>query len=298
MPNLSEVFNDKQYLAQNNYKLQHYRHRDEKIEVEEHFHDFYEIFFLFSSEFVEYSIDGRTFKLQANDILIINSETVHRAVSLGHNYDRLMLWIIPSYLKRISTPTTNLCRCFENIEATRNKNLLRLNPICAVKIRNIFLKIEAAYASDSYGGDLLMCSYLTELLVCINRYCRNPHNEIDESDITSNPLVDAALKYINENISEDLGLDTISKNLFVSKYHLLREFKKCIGYTVHQYILIKRLLLAENLLAEGKSTITEICFNCGFVSYTNFIRAFKKHYGISPGKFSKNIPSAATMFNR
>jgi AraC-like DNA-binding protein len=68
----------------------------------------------------------------------------------------------------------------------------------------------------------------------------------------------------------------------------MRKFKQQTGYTVHNYILQKRLIAATALIKEGKS-VTQVCLECGFGDYSNFIRSFKQVYGVSPKKHYKNL---------
>lgn len=256
------------------------------MEFAEHYHDFYEICFHYAGE-VEYKVEGRVYRLQPSDILIVNKQNTHYVYSSGKYFDRLMLMLSPSFIESISTEKTNLKECFDSIENRRRKNLLRLNPFNHAKIWNTLFKIENVLKNDAYGVDILLRNYICELLVQLNRYAAESYMESIDIDSGNSKMVEATVTYINNNLATDLSLDNICKNLFVSKYHLSREFKKCVGYTIHQYILIKRLLMAESLLHDGTLSVSEICHSCGFEDYTNFIRTFTKHYGVSPGKFSK-----------
>lgn len=66
----------------------------------------------------------------------------------------------------------------------------------------------------------------------------------------------------------------------------MRVFKKYVGYTIYQYITLKRFLLAEKYLLEKKSS-TEVFLRCGFKNYSTFQKAFTKHYGITPSQYVK-----------
>lgn len=95
-----------------------------------------------------------------------------------------------------------------------------------------------------------------------------------------NPVV-GICKYINSDLTRDLSLDHLSEKFYLSKTHLNRLFKANVGTTVGQYIHLKRLFLAKELLAQGTPP-KEVAFKCGFQDYTTFYRAFKKQFGRSP----------------
>ena len=81
--------------------------------------------------------------------------------------------------------------------------------------------------------------------------------------------------------NENLSLDDLANKFFISKYHLSREFQRLVGTSVHRYIVQKRLVMAKQMLSSGKPS-SEVYQNCGFGDYSNFYRAFKAEYQISP----------------
>ena len=125
-----------------------------------------------------------------------------------------------------------------------------------------------------------------EFIVFINKHYLESFGDRIQDDIEYDEKVNNIIHYINENLYSDLSLDSLAKIFYLSKYHLLREFKKHSGYTVHQYIHQKRLIMAKSLLKDGL-TVTEVCNRCGFGDYSNFIRAFKKAFGAPPKTFFK-----------
>ena len=93
------------------------------------------------------------------------------------------------------------------------------------------------------------------------------------------------MQYISENIRNPLSLEEIAGQLFISKYHLSHAFSAEVGISVYRYILLRRLLMARQLLTEGEPA-GQVCRSCGFSDYTSFYRAFKSEYGISPREFA------------
>lgn len=92
--------------------------------------------------------------------------------------------------------------------------------------------------------------------------------------------------YINNNYDAGLNLDLLSHTSCVSKYHLLRLFKKYYGQTPKQYLTDKRIEKSKEYLKKGKN-ITETCFDIGFESPCSFSTLFKSRVGITPTEFQK-----------
>ena len=91
----------------------------------------------------------------------------------------------------------------------------------------------------------------------------------------------AVIDYLNEHLTEDISIDSLSETFFLSRYHLMHSFKEETGYTIGNYLSTKRLLLARDLILQGEP-ITNVCYECGFRNYSTFSRAFKKNFGYSP----------------
>lgn len=81
-----------------------------------------------------------------------------------------------------------------------------------------------------------------------------------------------------------MNLDLLSRFRFVSKFHLLRLFKKHYGLTPRQYLIDKRIEKSKEQLKNGMS-VTETCFAVGFESLGSFSTLFKTKTGKSPSEF-------------
>lgn len=93
--------------------------------------------------------------------------------------------------------------------------------------------------------------------------------------------------YIDTNYDNaSLTLDSLSRIGFVSKYHMLRLFKKYYGQTPRQYLIDKRITKAKELLQKEMS-VTETCFAVGFESLGSFSSLFKNRMGKSPSIYRK-----------
>lgn len=278
-------FESRQYMLRPKFELSHLRDVIPN-DVKEHNHDFYEVYFINSGVNFSYMVENQLYALQPGDVLIIDRFDSHRPVIDGSSiYDRILLWISAEYISDLGTAETDLSLCFREALASK-KNLLRMDAATLGHFRGVMGKLEKTYFSSNLGDDVLIKSYLAETLVILNRAFKNIREEEVEDDVRSNIVIDKVLQYISDNLSEKITLDGLSDQFYINKYHLLRQFKKNVGYTVYQYIMLKRFLLAEKYLSENMPA-TEVYHRCGFKNYSTFIQAFTKHYGIPPGQYAK-----------
>lgn len=110
----------------------------------------------------------------------------------------------------------------------------------------------------------------------------------DSSFNNKNDLFANVLKYLNENFTEDITLTSVAKQFNVSPQHLSSTFKKNTSISFVKQLTDMRLKYAASLLIDEDMNVTEACYHCGYNNLANFMRAFKKYYGISPKVFKKN----------
>ena len=122
---------------------------------------------------------------------------------------------------------------------------------------------------------------ITNLLPLLNEISL-AFDSLSETEITKS-LDSRIISYIKLHISEDITLDAICEKFYISKTHLCRIFKKATASTVGEYIMVKRLVNARQLILSGTPP-TKAYLQCGFRDYSVFYRAYKKKYGVSPSK--------------
>jgi len=93
--------------------------------------------------------------------------------------------------------------------------------------------------------------------------------------------------FIDENYYESIGLEEISQQAFLSRFHFHRLFTRIYRSTPHQYLTQKRIEKAKQLLAENKA-INDVCSEVGFGSIGSFSTLFKKEIGFAP-TFYRNV---------
>lgn len=268
--------------------FQFFHLKDRKsMEFDFHFHDFSKIIILISGK-VTYYIEGVTYRLKPWDILLVSNKEVHKTViESGDIYERIVIWINPTFLDEHSSKDCDLLTCFRLVSGNIS-NLLRLDVEKLRKIRGLILQLEESLDSSEFGSRLLGNSLFVQFIIYMNRSFMGRLDSNSAIDMEFDETVNSIIKYINENLNKDLTIDTLSEKFYMSRYYIMHKFKACTGYSIHNYIIQKRLILANTLIKSGKPA-TEASFECGFNDYSSFMRAFKKMYGYSPRQYRKNL---------
>ncbi len=99
-----------------------------------------------------------------------------------------------------------------------------------------------------------------------------------------------AIQYINAHYFEDLNLDILAQNVFVSSYYLSHLFRREMGVTFSDYLTKVRVSRAKELLMEGRS-MEDVSECVGYRDGNYFIKIFKKYVGVTPSKYRKSVLS-------
>ena len=265
-----------------NFRLFHLKSKG-GTQVEYHYHEFCKILLLVSGS-GGYYVDGQRYSLQSGDIVLLDAHSIHRPeLDPDAPYERIILYISPEYLQRQSTADCSLQSVFSGEKGP----VLRLPEDRKQKIFRIAARLEQDLQSDSFGREILSNAGLLRLLVEIGRNREHPDAAGTSPVMPGSERILEILRYIDDHLSEDLDAEIIAKAFFISKYHMMRQFRRETGTTVHLYITQKRLVKARELMDSGMRA-TEACYRCGWRSYSSFTRAYGKHLGTTPtGRLDK-----------
>ena len=278
--------NNKVGYLNDNFKIFHIRDKKD-IKFEYHHHDFSKIVILIDGD-LTYYIEGKAYILKPWDILFVNKNEIHKpVVNPDKYYERIVIWLNPDFMAKYAQGNNDLLKCFE-VAIKNNYNLLRLNMKSIEVIKNLIQDIQNCNNSNEFGSEILKESLFVLLMVLMIRLFLNSDKNRDIEDIQYDKTIEGVLNYINSNLENDLSIDTIAFEFFISKYYLMRKFKNQIGSSIHNYVVQKRLILARSLISDGLS-MSSVCSRCGFNDYSSFVRAFKKVYGVSPSNYNPTI---------
>jgi len=268
-------FNREGYLHEN-YRYFHLRDTAGQ-ELDFHFHDFDKLVLLLAGK-VDYAVEDVRYRLKPWNVLLVKHHTIHKAIiDKTEPYERIIIYLNRKFFDR-TMPDAGLLDSFELADKTGNY-LLFPDDEQRAELEDTFLAYEKAMADDRFGAQAMRDTLIMQSLIQIGRMAAAPQPKTGVSD----EKVEKALSYINENLCEDLTVDLLAEQVFLSKYHFMRLFKAQTGSTVHAYVRQRRLLNAARLIRDGISA-NKAAADSGFSDYSTFHRAFKESFGVSPGQ--------------
>ena len=110
-------------------------------------------------------------------------------------------------------------------------------------------------------------------------------------------FITRAVDFISFNLSRELSIQELCRQLHVSKNYLYQSFHAYYGCTVNEYITNQRIKKAQLLLKETTEPVYQIAESIGIENYTYFCKLFKLKTGISPGQYRhrvRKMPSSAS----
>lgn len=263
------------YLLEN-FRLFHLR-SDQVTQVDFHYHEFCKLLFLISGS-GGYAIDGQRYLLQSGDIVLLGSRSIHRPeLDSDVPYERLIIYLSPEFLQAQSTADCDLLSLFSGEKGP----VLRLRDASRKKLFHLAAALEQELETEGFGREILSQTSLLRLLVEIGRQALQSDSAGASPVMPKNERIREILQYLDANLTEELDIDDLAQRFFISKYHMMRLFRRETGTTIHLYITQKRLILARSLIDSGMRS-TEACYRCGFHSYSSFTRAYNKHFGTTP----------------
>ncbi len=105
----------------------------------------------------------------------------------------------------------------------------------------------------------------------------------------SDHYIQQAVEYIQTNFNSDISLQDSSHHLGISPGYLSHIFKKSTGYTFLEYITLFRIRHSLLLLKEQNLQVSDVAYKCGFQDPGYFIQLFRRHTGVTPGKYRTGI---------
>lgn len=262
--------------------------QDYRFEMKkEHYHDYYEFYYLLHGSRRMF-INDKVYRIHQGDLVCIPEGEIHRTSYLIEENkspvecDRIAICFSREYIgslirqigeeafltafqKRKITIPSNRREYFEDL-------LFRMLDEC----------------QDIDGLSKCFCvHYCEEMLLFIIRLQRMKGMKIAKGTIDDEQIL-ASVQYINQNYKENVTLHEMALQAGMSDSYFSKKFKQITGFGYKEYLNTVRIRNACRLLLDTNMTVTQIAGECGYMDSNYFGDAFKKVKNISPREYRKS----------
>lgn len=281
---LRSDFSTRQYMLSKDFELYYYSDKN-LTSVEDHAHDYWEFYFFLEGD-VEMYIQNKPHALKHGDIIIIPPGTRHHARirQTGAPYRRFILWISRDYIEHLGNISTDYLYLMQRT-ATEKTYVYSMDDFSFNSIQAGILSLLEEIHSRRFGRNEKIRVTISDLLLNLNR---SFYEKLHAGEVHEATLYEQVARFIESHIDEDLSLDRLAGEFFVSKYHISHIFRDNMGFSVHQYILKKRLSMSRDAILNGMDA-GEAAAAYGFSDYSVFYRAFVKEYAVSPTHYRQKV---------
>ena len=246
---------------------------------EQHSHDALEVFICIQNNY-EGHANNKTYMLKEGDILIIPPNMLHEYINDKPGVRFIYLVEMNEFFKSHD---------YKSIEPMFFDAFLCNQETCPDvydTIYSLFMDMNKVYFTNSTFWETEVYSKIYQVFIEIARHAENAVKTETYNSSQSMIRITALLRYLDINYAEDMSTEQAAEYTGFSKFHFMRMFKLQTGYTFHDYLTLKRIHTAEQLLVTDMP-ITDIAFQTGFNTLPSFCRAFKKYTNYSPSEYKK-----------
>ncbi len=211
-------------------------------------------------------IDGRYIPAEPDDIIVVNSNRLHSAVSESPEIGYYCLIIDRDFCSRFGLHTSDVV-----IQEKINDPVI-LNSICSIH--------RELCGKKPYFRAAVMQDVLTILLRLFREYLEPDFQENTQGKNTA--MVKKAIMYMKLHCCENISVTDISDYVGYSKFYFCRSFKQITGHTVNTYLNSLKIQQANTYLKQGKLSVGDVAVKCGFDNISYFTKIFKKYTGHLP----------------
>lgn len=232
-----------------------------------HWHEFFEVELVVGGH-GRCVLNGKDYELNPGDIYLLTTTDFHEVFS----DDVEVLHIAFDQSLIASDLSEKLITCDKNLFFSLDRREY-------VKFYSLMSQLAAECEKDME----YKLPYITSLLQCIFILMIRKANLKNNADTDARKShIAAAVLYLELHFRENPDLDTVAAYVGLNKNYFCGLFKRETGKTMVQYVNDLKLAYSKNLLRSTDLSITEICYNCGYNSFSNYIHKFRERYGETP----------------
>lgn len=254
------------------------RYKTHSTEYHMHYHEHHEIVYVTAGK-CTIQINDQQYFAQPGDLIVICNLDKHSTKITEYPYERYVLTIDSAAFEK-QIPEIELGIVFKQ----------RGDAFCAClhmgdsQTESIFLNLmKEKNTKDVFSAELSIM-YLKELLISI---VRKHQNLFTAEKSKTAAIIMKAQSYMEKSFRENICIENLARMFYTNKYYFTHQFRDFAGVSPKQYLTRVRLRQAVHLAEHTDLSVTDITEQCGFSDVNNFIRIFKKEFGMPPMQYRK-----------
>ena len=238
--------------------------------AELHSHEFYEVEIVLSGT-GEQLKNGEKYKYKRGSVWIMTPADFHEYSCEGE------IEVFGIYFSEKLLPGSVIDKIFNKSYS----QVIQLSEEKTEDVRRLIENVESVMKYEDYSREAL----LKKLIECIFITIMSEEGGMEKRE-KKEPLL-IARRYIDLHFRENPTLEEVAKVIGKSPVYFSKYFYLNAGMYYTDYLNRQKINCAKFLLSESNMTATEICYEAGFSSFSNFLRVFKKEEGITPSEYRK-----------
>ena len=254
-----------------------------------HSHPFYEIYYFHEGK-CNYLIGDQIYHLSPGDLILMYGMTLHcPKIDPDVPYVRSIVHFDPAIL-RPYLEHPQAVPVLQPFEQFKNVRLSLRGEEKAEAERILELMDGYRRKGDAVSNGRLMLAFV-DLLHFIYERCLSALSERREFPSDKEKTVQDVIDLLEDQYADDdLSMESLQKELHLSKSYLAKIFKEVTGATIFEYVYRKRINEAKILfLLDPGLAVTDTAFRLGFKHLAHFSRLFKQQAGTTPEKYKKKM---------
>jgi AraC-like DNA-binding protein len=203
------------------------------------------------------------------------------------NYRIMEVHFLFSYLEKWADHIPFLQNFLHSVKKDVTGSMFNTNLDASHEMVTIIKHIIFCIFKDDLKTMYIEGKALELLTICLNKGMKVNINPILLKQIDKEKL-SIAKQYLLNNLDQNCSTEELARIVGISEWVLKRGFRQLFSVTIHEFLLIKRMEKAKELLLTTDKPVKDIAYLTGYSNKSNFTNAFKKRFGFSPGYFKKN----------
>lgn len=243
-------------------------------------HDSFEIYWFLDGK-LSFALEGDRIAIQSGDMLILCNNLLHRPIIQEPcRYHRKRILFQKEAFVRLGEGGYTLQQLLLGKRALK----FHAEEICNAGLDRLFEDIGQALGEHTEYGDFTANVLLMHYLIAADKACQW---SASGQNAPRPGKVHEIIRYIDNNLTEDLSYRAIGEQFHISEKSLYKLFRQETGFSLGRYIRERRIIKAKSLLNAGSSAF-EAAADAGFQDYSVFYRSFTNAIGVSPAQYAKN----------